>query len=148
MDSIDPHNSYVGQFGVIVDHLESVLVIQEQCDSIDLLNLLWETADLMCFCKGERRREAWSGDRRRRLKVDGEGREESGRRRDEAEDGLRDVIYVQASCKTTGDGDLFFSSGGIIQTGRILQEGRILQKQPRWQEGYCEGPRGAGKGNG
>ena len=38
MDSIDPHNSYVGQFWVIMDHLESVLLIQEQCDSIDLLN--------------------------------------------------------------------------------------------------------------
>ena len=51
------------------------------------------------FVLGERRREAWSGDRRRRFKVGGE--ESGGRRRDEAEEGLRDVIYVQASCKTT-----------------------------------------------
>ena len=37
-------------------------------------------------------------------------------------------------------------SGGVIQKGRLLQERRLLQKQPRWQEGYCEGSRGAGKG--
>ena len=58
--------------------------------------------DVIVFVfKGERRREAWSGDRRRRWKVDGEkgGGEEPVRRRergDEAEEGLRDVIYVQA----------------------------------------------------
>ena len=58
--------------------------------------------DVIVFVfKGERRREAWSGDRRRRWKVDGEkgGGEELGRRRergDEGEEGLRDVIYVQA----------------------------------------------------
>ena len=38
-------------------------------------------------------------------------------------------------------------SGGVIQKGRLLQERRLLQKQPRWQEGYCEGSRGAGEGN-
>ena len=123
MDSIDPHNSYVGQFWVIMDHLESVLVIQEQCDSSDLCNLC-----LMCFCKGERRREAWSGDRRRRLKADGEGREESGRRRDEAEDGLRDVIYVQASrsIKTTGAGDIFFVFRRDHTDGKDLTGGKAL----------------------
>ena len=71
-------------------------------DRFDMLGTGHLSTDVfLCVCSGERRREAWSGDRRRRWKVDGE---ESGRGRrdrgDEAEDGLRDVIYVQASKST------------------------------------------------
>ena len=60
-----------------------------------------QSKSIQCIIlKGGRRREAWSGDGRRRWK-DGEREagDESRRRRerrDETEEGLRDVIYVQA----------------------------------------------------
>ena len=59
-----------------------------------------QSKSIQCTLKGGRRREAWSGDGRRRWK-DGEREagDESRRRRerrDETEEGLRDVIYVQA----------------------------------------------------
>ena len=82
---------------------------------------------------------------------DGEG---TRRRREEPEEALRDVIYVQVrisrlmfSCLC-----LLFLPGGLLQKGRIIQKrrisekGRLLSQQSGRSESYREGPRRTGEG--
>ena len=76
---------------------------------------------------------------------DGEG---TRRRREEPEEVLRDVIYVQVRisrlmlpCLC-----LLFLPGGLLQKGRISEKGRLLSQQSGRSESYREGPRRTGEG--
>ena len=66
---------------------------------VTVLQLIWKSSHWNASKPGERRREAWSGDQRWRWKVVSEDEERDGegtrRRREEPEEVLRDVIYVQ-----------------------------------------------------